>query len=72
MPAVLNAANEVAVAAVLKGRLPFLGIPRVVEETMAGHTPEPLQNLAQILEVNRWGREFAQSLINHRGANKPS
>jgi 1-deoxy-D-xylulose-5-phosphate reductoisomerase len=68
MPAVLNAANEVAVAAFLDGRLPFPGIPRVVEETMAAHTPEPLENLAQVLAVNNWAREHAQELVN-RGAS---
>ena len=36
MPAVLNAANEVAVAAFLEGRLNFLGIPRVVEADHGG------------------------------------
>ncbi|MFZ2087156.1 MAG: 1-deoxy-D-xylulose-5-phosphate reductoisomerase [Desulfobaccales bacterium] len=64
MPAVLNAANEVAVAAFLDGRLPFPGIPRVVEETMAAHAPEPLKSLAQVLAVNAWAREHAQGLVN--------
>jgi 1-deoxy-D-xylulose-5-phosphate reductoisomerase len=67
MPAVLNAANEVAVAAFLDGRLPFPGITRVVEETMAAHTSGPLKNLAQVLTVNEWAREYAQELVN-RGA----
>ena len=64
MPAVLNAANEVAVAAFLAGRLPFPGIPRVVEETMAKHTPAPLENLDQVLAVNNWAREYAQNLVD--------
>jgi len=64
MPAVLNAANEVAVAAFLAGRLSFPGIPRVVEETMAAHTSEPLKNLAQVLAVNNWAREQAEALVN--------
>lgn len=68
MPAVLNAANEVAVAAFLNERLHFVGIPRVVEETMAAHTPKPIQDLAQVLGVNRWAREFAQDLIDQKGA----
>ena len=34
-PCVLNAANEIAVHAFLNGRLPFLGIPAVIEETLA-------------------------------------
>jgi 1-deoxy-D-xylulose-5-phosphate reductoisomerase len=63
MPAVLNAANEVAVAAFLEGRLSFPGIPRVVEETMAAHTSEPLKDLAQVLAVNNWAREQARMLV---------
>ena len=64
MPAVLNAANEMAVAAFLAGRLPFPGIPRVVQETMARHTAAPLENLTQVLAVNHWARGCAQTLIN--------
>jgi 1-deoxy-D-xylulose-5-phosphate reductoisomerase len=64
MPAVLNAANEVAVAAFLEKRLPFLGIPRVVEETMAAHRGEPIATLEQVLGVNQWAREHAAGLIN--------
>jgi 1-deoxy-D-xylulose-5-phosphate reductoisomerase len=60
MPAVLNAANEVAVAAFLAGRLSFPGISRVVEETMAAHNSEPLKDLAQVLAVNNWAREQAR------------
>jgi len=68
LPAVLNAANEVAVAAFLADRLSFLGIPRVVEETMATHTPGAIQDLDHVLEVNRWAREYAQRLIEQKGA----
>jgi len=64
MPAVLNAANEVAVATFLAGRLPFPGIPRVVEEVMAKHTPASLENLTQVLAVNNWAREYAQTLVD--------
>ncbi len=72
MPAVLNAANEVAVAAFLEGRLSFLGIPRVVAETMAAHPCRPLNGLGQVLEINRWARECAQDLIARKGAGNPS
>jgi 1-deoxy-D-xylulose-5-phosphate reductoisomerase len=64
MPAVFNAANEVAVAAFLAGRLNFPGIPRVAAQTMAAHEPQPLKSLAQVLSVNLWARNFAQDLIN--------
>jgi len=68
LPAVLNAANEVAVAAFLEERLSFLGIPWVVGETMKAHTPAPIQDLAHVLGVNRWARDFAERLIEQKGA----
>ena len=64
MPAVLNAANEVAVAAFLAGSLNFFGIPRVVEATMAAHATSPLTSLAQVLAVNDWARDTAQTLVD--------
>ncbi len=64
MPAVLNAANEVAVAGFLAGRLAFSGIPQVVAATMAAHRPEPLTSVEQILAVNAWARERAQHLLS--------
>jgi 1-deoxy-D-xylulose-5-phosphate reductoisomerase len=64
MPAVLNAANEMAVAAFLKGRLTFLDIPKTVAATMAAHQHEPLTSLEQVLAVNRWAQDFANDLIN--------
>jgi len=67
MPAVLNAANEVAVAAFLKGRLKFLDIPRVVEQTMVAHVPQALTDLEQVLAVNAWAREFAEGLTFRQG-----
>jgi 1-deoxy-D-xylulose-5-phosphate reductoisomerase len=63
MPAVLNAANEVAVAAFLEGGIKFLDIPRVVAQTMEAHEAQALQNLEQVLTVNRWARDFAAGLI---------
>lgn len=69
MPAVLNAANEVAVAAFLAGRLPFLGIPRVVADTMAAHQPEPLASLEQVLSVNDWARGRAEELVRQTASS---
>jgi len=68
MPAVLNAANEVAVAAFLEGRLRFLDIPRVVEAAMAAHQAQPLESLEQVLAVNDWARDFAQGLIRQKNS----
>jgi 1-deoxy-D-xylulose-5-phosphate reductoisomerase len=67
MPAVLNAANEMAVAAFLKGRLAFMDIPKTVAATMEAHRHQPLESLEQVLAVNRWARDFAHSLINGGG-----
>jgi 1-deoxy-D-xylulose-5-phosphate reductoisomerase len=64
MPAVLNAANEMAVAAFLEGRLAFMDIPKTVEATMAAHRHQPLESLEQVLAVNHWARDFAQGLIS--------
>jgi 1-deoxy-D-xylulose-5-phosphate reductoisomerase len=64
MPAVLNAANEMAVAAFLNGRLGFMGIPQTVEATMEAHRREPLESLEQVLAINHWARNFAQGLID--------
>ena len=60
LPVVLNAANEVAVAAFLEGRLPFPGIAAVIEEDLdagaAGPAAAP-DSLAGVRELDRWARE---------------
>jgi 1-deoxy-D-xylulose-5-phosphate reductoisomerase len=61
-PAVLNAANEVAVGAFVAGELDFLGIPRVVRDVLERHTSsEP--DLHGILEQDGWARSQARALI---------
>jgi len=64
MPAVLNAANEVAVGAFLAGRIGFLDIPRIVKETMERHSPLTPQVLDDILRIDAWARKEAESLIS--------
>jgi 1-deoxy-D-xylulose-5-phosphate reductoisomerase len=59
LPVVLNAANEVAVAAFLDGKLGFTAIPRVIEKTMNAHEIEPLAALDTVRRVDRWAREQA-------------
>jgi 1-deoxy-D-xylulose-5-phosphate reductoisomerase len=58
-PTVLNAANEVAVAGFLAGRLAFLDIARVVEETLAGVPRCQLVSFDQVHELDRQAREEA-------------
>ncbi len=63
LPAVLNAANEVAVAAFLAGRLPFTGIPAVIEAAMDEHVPVPLASLADVLAADAEGRRLAERAL---------
>ncbi|MCL4845035.1 MAG: 1-deoxy-D-xylulose-5-phosphate reductoisomerase [Acidobacteria bacterium] len=64
-PIVLNAANEVAVAAFLAGRLPFQGIPALIERALEAHAGagggEP-RDLADIRQVDRWAHAFSHEL----------
>jgi len=63
MPAVMNAANETAVAAFLQGRLKFIEIVKVVMRTMEIHRTLPGDTIEQILESDSWARKTAESLI---------
>lgn len=67
MPAVLNAANEVAVAAFLSGRLAFPAIYQVIRETMAAHDPEPADDLAGVLSADARARRVAQTKVEQLG-----
>ena len=64
LPAVLNAANEVAVQAFLKQHVPFVTIPEVIEKIMESHTVVTDPALDDILESDRWAREQARNLID--------
>lgn len=56
MGAVMAAADEVAVAEFLSGKLPFTGIARVVEDVMDGHTPIPSPTLEEVIHADAWAR----------------
>jgi 1-deoxy-D-xylulose-5-phosphate reductoisomerase len=60
-PAVLNAADEIAVEAFLDRRILFSDIPRVIRETLAAHNCGPADSVAAVLEADRWAREYAVS-----------
>jgi len=59
LPAVMNAANEVAVSAFLDRRISFPRIWQLVEEVMNRHTSVAKPNLDAILEADRWARATA-------------
>lgn len=63
MPAVLNAANEVAVKAYLRKEIGFLDISRVIRGVMDEHVPIQNPGLADILAVDTWAREVAERFI---------
>ena len=62
-PALLNAANEVAVAAFLDGMLDFPGIPGVIEDTLAALPPVTADSLDTVLAADHEARERARDLV---------
>jgi len=64
LPAVLNAANEVAVEAFLRGEIGFDRIPHVVAAAMNGHTATPLRGVEDALEADHWAKEKALDFIH--------
>jgi 1-deoxy-D-xylulose-5-phosphate reductoisomerase len=65
--AVLNAANEAAVAAFLGGRLSFLGIADVIAAALDAVPQAPLPDLDAVLEADRQGRAAAEAWVARRG-----
>ena len=68
-PCVLNAANEVAVHAFLNGRLPFLGIPAVIEETLSRLPAQPVRAFESLYDADHEARAVAGELIETRVAS---
>ena len=67
-PAWLNAANEVAVAAFLEGRLGWSAIAAVLDEALSEHTGTELEDADVVIEVDRRARERTRSIIERRAA----
>jgi 1-deoxy-D-xylulose-5-phosphate reductoisomerase len=63
MPAVMNAANEVAVNAFLEEKIPFQSIARVIEEVMSRHAPADVSSLEAVLEVDSQARRQAEEIL---------
>jgi 1-deoxy-D-xylulose-5-phosphate reductoisomerase len=63
MPAVLNAANEVAVHAFLAGKIEFTAIPKLVAKVMEGHSAFKYDSLEEIMEADHWARHRAEEII---------
>jgi len=65
-PCVLNAANEVAVHAFLEGRLGFLGIAEVIEQTLERLPAAPIRAFETLYDADREARAIASELIGVR------
>jgi len=61
-PAVLNAANEVAVTRFLDGTIGFLDIPRIAEAVLNMHTIVGQPAIADVIDADTWAREQARSI----------
>jgi len=63
MPAVMNAANEIAVEAFLGGRISFMAIAESIERVMDLHDSHALNSIEEVLEADRWGRRTAREIL---------
>jgi 1-deoxy-D-xylulose-5-phosphate reductoisomerase len=68
MPAVANAANEVAVARFLAGTIAFLDIPRIVAAAMQAHVPRPYDSVQELVAADAWARDLAAQFPRERAA----
>jgi len=66
MPAVMNAANEVAGEAFLNNEIPFLSIMDIVGRVIAEHQVISAPALSEIMEADRWARDKAGEMIDDR------
>jgi 1-deoxy-D-xylulose-5-phosphate reductoisomerase len=67
LPAVLNAANEEAVAAFLDDRVAFCSIPETIAEVMDAHPASTVRDLEDVLEADGWARTRAREALRSRG-----
>jgi len=62
-PAVLNAANEIAVNAFLNKKIKYMDIPKIVEAALNAHPTIHNPSLEQILEADSWARKEAEKAV---------
>jgi 1-deoxy-D-xylulose-5-phosphate reductoisomerase len=65
LPAVMSAANEIAVAAFLDRRIRFMQIPRLISQTMSAHSTQSCSSIEAVVEADRWARAKADTLITN-------
>lgn len=65
MPAVLNAANEIAVNTFLNSKISFTDIPKIIQDVMGAHTAVPNPTLSDITNADAWARKAAETITEH-------
>jgi len=63
MPAILNAANEVAVNAFMEGVLKFTEIPLLIQRVMEEHEVKSVHTIEDILRTDHWARERSKAIL---------
>ena len=71
LPAVLNAANEVAVSAFLNEKIPFGRIAKLIEDTCGAHTSRPVTDLQTVLAADAWARDHVATILTAPDYNRP-
>ena len=66
MPAILNAANEIAVNAFLEGSIKFTQVPLLLQQVMGEHQVKEVHTVEDVLRADHWARERARALIEGR------
>jgi 1-deoxy-D-xylulose-5-phosphate reductoisomerase len=66
MPAILNAANEIAVNAFLEGSLKFTDLPLLLQRVMEEHDVKSVHTIEDILRADQWARERSKTILEGR------
>jgi 1-deoxy-D-xylulose-5-phosphate reductoisomerase len=64
-PAVFNAANEAAVAAFLRGSIPFGRISETIEQVLAAHISSPASSVEAVRAADRWARDQVEQRVKN-------
>ena len=64
MPAVLNAANEIAVYAFIDEKIGFTDIPKLIKQAMKAYNVKYNYTLEEVLEADKWGRLYVKELLS--------
>jgi 1-deoxy-D-xylulose-5-phosphate reductoisomerase len=62
-PAVLNAADEIAIEAFLNRKIAFSDIPKLIESTLIAHETVAADSLESVVEADRWARQYARQRL---------